>query len=65
MELTGLTNCNNASVNRAILNLAQKLKLTRAELWADYLTGYGDMSTIPINIRFDVIVKLANKLYKR
>ena len=67
MELKGYTRNNQAKAGNAILNLAQKLKLERSEMWAlinEYQQVKGLDALTPANT-VDILIDFANKLYKR
>jgi hypothetical protein len=67
MELKGFTNSNEAKMSSALLNLRRKLKMDHVVFWATVdsiqpgCTNLPDLT--PAN-GFDLMVKLANKLYK-
>jgi hypothetical protein len=61
MKLTGYTNSNERSLNWAILNVARKLKIN---LWDNGYIKTKAMDDTSVNDRVDVLIKLANKLYK-
>ena len=68
MELKGLTKSGTAQIASAILNLARKVKMERGTLWykIDKMQpGCRDLNNLTPANAFDLMIELANKLYKK
>ena len=68
MELKGYTNASQHQMSAAILNLARKVKMGKSTLWykIDKMqSGCNDLNNLTPANAVDLMIDLANKLYKK